>query len=142
MNHEPPTPPATAPGPAAPTLATAEPAGTLKVAIEDATKTGGTCRTRAREGNHTPMLRKINTVTLDTEPFLEYIPAMDVSETFRVAIKRDGRSLRAIAAAGGLDHAQLSRFLRGERGLTTEALEQLRQALAVEIHLRKPRGNT
>jgi transcriptional regulator with XRE-family HTH domain len=47
-------------------------------------------------------------------------------------------SLAEIGRACGVDHAALSRFLRGKRGLTTASLDRLCGYLGLELH--KPRA--
>jgi transcriptional regulator with XRE-family HTH domain len=47
-------------------------------------------------------------------------------------------SLAEIGRASGVNQAALSRFLRGERGLTTASLDRLCAYLGLELH--KPRA--
>lgn len=51
----------------------------------------------------------------------------------RKAIERDGRTLRALARDSGVAPIQISRFMRGERGLTTPAIDALCDALRLEL---------
>ena len=76
-------------------------------------------------------------------PNVRYISDMDkltnLSELLREAIRRDGRSLNKLAAAAGLDHGRLSRFMRSERSLTLPTVEKICEALGVECRLVRPR---
>ena len=71
----------------------------------------------------------------DSAPFAGYASHMStrqtVSTVLREAILQSGRSLRDIGGATGVDGGRLSRFCRGERGLTTDAVD----ALAAELGL-------
>jgi plasmid maintenance system antidote protein VapI len=58
-----------------------------------------------------------------------------LSEVLREAIRRDGRSLTKLAAVADIDDGQLSRFMRGERGLTLDTTERICRALGVECRL-------
>jgi len=61
-----------------------------------------------------------------------------VSEQLRRLIRERGESLAEIGRQTGVSHTVLSRFLRGERGLTTFSLDRLCEYLGVA--LRKVRG--
>ena len=63
----------------------------------------------------------------------------DLSEALREAIRRDGRSLSAIAMVAGIDRGQLSRFMRGERGLNLDTTQLVCEALGVECRFVKRR---
>ncbi len=56
-----------------------------------------------------------------------------LSETLREAIRRDGRSLFALANASGVDRGRLSRFFRGERELSLPAASMLCEVLGLEL---------
>lgn len=58
---------------------------------------------------------------------------LNPNEALRDAIRRDGRSLNRIAQAAEIDVGQLSRFMRGTRGLTLDTVIQVCGALGVEI---------
>lgn len=60
-------------------------------------------------------------------------------EALADTIRETGVSARGIAAATGLDVAQLSRFARGERTLTLPAAAALAEYLGCELVRRKPR---
>lgn len=64
---------------------------------------------------------------------------MGVSTELRKAIRSDGRSLNQLARDAGCDPAQLSRFLRGQRGLTTDAVEKLCNLLKLELRPKRTR---
>jgi len=63
---------------------------------------------------------------------------MSIVKTLRQAIKRDGRSLRALAREAGISPIQLTRFLRGERGLVTDTMDALCAVLALELKPKQP----
>lgn len=68
-----------------------------------------------------------------------------VDAVIRAAIAAQGeagQSLRDLAAAAGYaDHSQLSRFVRGERGLATGAkFDRLLEVLGLEIRARENSG--
>jgi len=71
---------------------------------------------------------------------MEYTWAMkiDLDETMRRAIQRDGRTLYRLARDSGVNSAILGRFVRRERGLTLETASRLCQALGLELRP-KPR---
>ncbi len=48
-------------------------------------------------------------------------------------IKRDGRSLKAIAECAGLDRAQLSRFVAGDRDLVLHNADKLARVLRLHL---------
>jgi len=60
------------------------------------------------------------------------------SEQLRQAIADSGMSLTQLALAAGTDDGALSRFMRGERGLSTRTIDKLCRQLKLE--LRKARG--
>jgi hypothetical protein len=83
-------------------------------------------------------------LVFDITRIVRYTAMMNTSslptEAIREAIRRDGRSLRAIGiAADGLDSGILSRFMRGERGMTLDSADALCRAMGVEVRLVKPR---
>ena len=55
--------------------------------------------------------------------------------TIRDAIAADGRSIRQIAIASGLDSRTVQRFATGERDLTSERLGRLMGALGLRVTL-------
>jgi transcriptional regulator with XRE-family HTH domain len=55
----------------------------------------------------------------------------------RRAIQESGRSLNQLGQLAGLDHARLSRFVRGERDLTLSAAGRLCEVLGLELTDRK-----
>ena len=65
--------------------------------------------------------------------------ATKLSDVIRDAIRRDGRSLLALAQASNTDAAQWSRFMRDERSVTVETAEKLLAALGVTCLMVKPR---
>lgn len=63
-----------------------------------------------------------------------------VSGILRQAITDSGRSLHELAAASGVDDGRLSRFVRGERGLTTAAIDSLCDCLGLTLKpIRRPK---
>jgi transcriptional regulator with XRE-family HTH domain len=56
-----------------------------------------------------------------------------VVEQLREAIRKDGRSLNQIGKLSGVDAARLSRFLRGKRDLTFEAVEKVCRLLGLVL---------
>lgn len=56
-----------------------------------------------------------------------------ISDSLRQAITESGLSLNALWKASGVDAGRLSRFLRGERGLTVDALDRLGQVLGLKL---------
>jgi hypothetical protein len=55
----------------------------------------------------------------------------------RRAIADDGRSIAQLGRDCGLSHDRLSRFARGERGLGLGAIEQLCEALGLQLAPKK-----
>jgi hypothetical protein len=60
-------------------------------------------------------------------------------EQLKEAIRQSGQSLYLLAQATGIDTGRLSRFLRGERGLSFEALEKIWTVLDLRIAGAGPR---
>jgi transcriptional regulator with XRE-family HTH domain len=60
-------------------------------------------------------------------------------EQLRDAIRGSGQSLNQLSHACGVGRDRLSRFLRGERGLTLDAAEKICRTLRLELSPRKPR---
>jgi DNA-binding phage protein len=58
--------------------------------------------------------------------------APTLTEQIREAIQRSGQSLNQLGKQCGVDSARLSRFMRGERGLSLDAVD----AIAKALHLR------
>ena len=74
---------------------------------------------------------------------MDYNGRMDTMTTaLKKAIERDGRSLSAIARAGGMDKGQLSRFLRDERDIAISTADRIVSGLGVECRLVRQRGRT
>lgn len=67
---------------------------------------------------------------------------MGIVKELREAIERDGRSINALARDAGLSPIQLSRFIRGERGLTTPAVDSLCEALGLTLSPKRRRKGT
>jgi len=64
-----------------------------------------------------------------------------VSEQLRWFIGERGESLAEIGRQTGVSHTVLSRFVRGERGLTTASLDRLCEYLGVELRkVRRRKG--
>jgi len=64
---------------------------------------------------------------------------VSITRELREAIERDGRSINALARTTGLSPIQVSRFIRGERGLNTPAVDALCEALGLELRPRRNR---
>lgn len=56
-----------------------------------------------------------------------------MTDQLREFIAADGRSIRAIATAIELDHANLGRFVKGERSLSQESLDKLFAGLRLDV---------
>lgn len=57
----------------------------------------------------------------------------DWEETFRTAIAETGWPLMEITRQSGVDHSQLSRFMRGERGLSITTAERVAAVVGIEL---------
>ena len=64
-------------------------------------------------------------------------PVLAIVEQIREALQNSGRSLRELARTLDVNHSQLSRFARGERGLALETLDKLADVLGIEITKKK-----
>jgi transcriptional regulator with XRE-family HTH domain len=62
------------------------------------------------------------------------------SDQLRRIIAESGLSRYEIARRTGVDESALSRFMSGERGLTTDSIDRLAPALGLELVARKPKG--
>lgn len=62
---------------------------------------------------------------------------MGIITQLREAIQNDSRSLNGLARVAKLSPIQLSRFVRGERGLTTPAVDALCEVLGLELRRTK-----
>lgn len=77
---------------------------------------------------------------IDTGPTESYNPSMkNFSETLRKAILADGRSQNEIAEKAGVQRSQLSRFVRGQRELTTGTVDALLPVLGLQLEPTKRR---
>jgi transcriptional regulator with XRE-family HTH domain len=56
-----------------------------------------------------------------------------VSDQLRKAIGDSGESLCQIAGGSGVNDGILSRFMRGQRGLTTKSVDRLCEYLGLEL---------
>jgi DNA-binding phage protein len=65
---------------------------------------------------------------------------MGIVSQLRKAVERDPRPVSRIAAKAGLSPIQLFRFVRGERGLTTPAVDALCKALGLELTPKRRKG--
>jgi transcriptional regulator with XRE-family HTH domain len=59
--------------------------------------------------------------------------AIDLEAQLRDAIGASGQSLNQLGQAAGVDSGRLSRFMRGERGLTLEAAGRLCRVLSLHL---------
>ena len=62
------------------------------------------------------------------------------SESLRRAIRECGMTRYAISVRTGIAQSTLSRFMKGERGLSLTAIDRLMDALGLEIRPRKRKG--
>ena len=63
-----------------------------------------------------------------------------ISQQLRQAIASSGLSLCQVARECGVNDAQLSRFMRDERGLTTATVDRLCEYLGLELRESKRKG--
>ena len=59
------------------------------------------------------------------------------SESLRRAIRESGMTRYAISVRTGIAQSTLSRFMKGERGLSLTAIDRLMDALGLEVRPRK-----
>ena len=64
------------------------------------------------------------------------------SDVLRDALRSSDESLRQIAKRADVDNGRLSRFVRGERGLTTDAVDRLCKALGLQLVSSKRKKRT
>lgn len=82
---------------------------------------------------------------IDTRLELEYSIIMDVKKPtkwqaiLQDAIKQSGMTLKEIATQSGIDHGQLSRFMRNQRNLTITTAEKVGTLLGLELRKVKRR---
>jgi hypothetical protein len=69
----------------------------------------------------------------------DILPTMTRSftDTLRQAVRNDGRTRYAIAKETGIDHAMLSRFVRGQAGMSLHSIDRLMECLGPEIRSRR-----
>jgi transcriptional regulator with XRE-family HTH domain len=56
-----------------------------------------------------------------------------LAEALRRAIEASGLSQNQIGLKAGMEPSRISRFMRGERGLTVEAVERIGEALGLRL---------
>jgi hypothetical protein len=66
--------------------------------------------------------------------------ARNVVDQLKDAIRESGRTLTDISKQSGIGIDRLSRFVRGERDLTGQAIAKVCEALDLELARRKPAG--
>jgi len=59
------------------------------------------------------------------------------SDTLRAAVTLDARPVHRIARTANVPPTVLSRFMRGERGMTTRSFDRVAAAVGLEL---RPRG--
>lgn len=64
---------------------------------------------------------------------------MPILKELRKAVEADGRSQREIAKSAKIHFVTLSRFMTGDRDLSTGATEKLAKALGFAVKLVKPK---
>jgi transcriptional regulator with XRE-family HTH domain len=62
-----------------------------------------------------------------------------IGEQLKQAIREGRHSQAALARGTGLSEGQISRFLKGERGLSLESIDKLLDVLGLEIVIRPRR---
>jgi hypothetical protein len=55
------------------------------------------------------------------------------SVALRVAVALDGRPVQEIARASGVSRSLVTRFLRGERGLSLKSVDRLSRVVRMEL---------
>lgn len=90
-----------------------------------------------------PAILSADTVTVDTAGQIAYTHAMrrgdrDVVTIIKNAIEQSGLPITELARLAGIDHGQLSRFMRGHRDLTLDTAAKLFRPLGLEIVHRQP----
>lgn len=65
---------------------------------------------------------------------------MSISDQLRRIIESSGQSWYRIAIESGVQQSSLSRFMRGERGLTTDSLDKIGAVLGLELKVKKTGG--
>lgn len=63
---------------------------------------------------------------------------LKVSEQVRAVIEGCGLTRYEISKRSGIDQSALTRFMSGERGLSTTALDTIGELLGLDIVIRKP----
>ena len=58
-------------------------------------------------------------------------------ELFRMAIRRSGMTLEELESRSDVDKSQISRFLRGERGLSITTAERIAKEVGLELKAKK-----
>lgn len=73
---------------------------------------------------------------------MRYDSVMTFSEQLRMAIRESPKSLYQIGEESGVSRGVLSRFLAGERGITTDTLDRLAGVLNLQVVILKkePKG--
>lgn len=64
---------------------------------------------------------------------------MGIVNDLKQAIAKDGRTLRALARDAGIAPIQISRFVRGTRGLNSGAVDVLCETLGLELRPKRKR---
>jgi transcriptional regulator with XRE-family HTH domain len=59
------------------------------------------------------------------------------SDQLRRAIRDSGMTRYAISVSTGIDQGTLSKFMKGERGLSLAAIDKLMDSLGLEVRPRK-----
>ena len=67
------------------------------------------------------------------EPMAKKSSSPAVTARLREAILASGLSLSELGRQAGLDHARLSRFVRGERDLTLDSVDKLCRVLGLQL---------
>jgi len=65
-----------------------------------------------------------------------------VTNKLKRIIAECGLSRYEIARRSGVSEAALSRFVNGQRGLSTDTLDRLARTLGLELVARQPKGRT
>jgi hypothetical protein len=87
----------------------------------------------------------VRTMTLDTAPTIPTIDDMakrkpkTLSDQLRQAVRDAGCSRYAISKETGIDQSVLSKFVTGERGLSSDSADLLCEFLELDL-VKRPRG--
>lgn len=76
---------------------------------------------------------------LTTNVLCAILTYMTITQALRDALRRDGRSLGALAAVTGVDKSVLSRLMRGRRNISVNTADAIVTKLGLECQLVRSR---